>query len=57
MNANDNTVNELLDILTKFISKSLPWLEISGKWGYSNVSLERFFESCRVRPLYSFRFF
>ena len=45
---NDNIGDELLDILTKFSSKSLTDIRIA-KYNYSIDAFEQFFESCRER--------
>ncbi|RIA98967.1 hypothetical protein C1645_870358 [Glomus cerebriforme] len=47
----DNTGDELLDILIKFSPNSLTKITISGRWKYSNDTFERFFESYRERTL------
>ena len=56
MSGNDNTGDELLDILTKYSPNSLTEIRISSGWKYSIEAFERFFESCRKRPLSYFGF-
>ena len=50
-----NIGDELLDILTKFSSKSLTDVIISGDWKYSIDAFERFFESYRGGALLFFQ--
>ncbi|RIA87063.1 hypothetical protein C1645_778141 [Glomus cerebriforme] len=54
VNENDNTGDELLDILTKFSPNSLTDISISGCWKYSIEAFERFFDSCREKTLFYF---
>ena len=49
---NDNTGDGLLDILTKFLPKSLrTWIWFDGNWKYSIDTLKKFFESFRERTI------
>jgi hypothetical protein len=50
----DNIGDDLLDILSLYNDNSLFNILISGNWGYSINSLERFFESFREKNLSSF---
>jgi hypothetical protein len=52
---NDNNIgDELLDILILFSPKTLDDITVSKGWKFSINAFERFFESCRGRPLHYF---
>ncbi|GBB98243.1 hypothetical protein RclHR1_03180008 [Rhizophagus clarus] len=54
LNEDGDVGDELLDILTKFSSKYLAHIRISGVWNYSIDAFEKYFESYRGRKLFSF---
>lgn len=56
-NNNNNTGNELLDILTKFSPKSLTNINLTVNRNYSIDVLERFLESYRGQKLLNFNIY